>query len=59
MDEPLTRTEVKRQIRNFLKADESWVRQAKEVGVEARIVYWDETKNRIEAFTSDEYGFAE
>ena len=57
LNEPLTRTDVRRQIKNFLKADKNWGRQAKKVGAEARIVYWDETKNRTEAFTPNEYGF--
>lgn len=54
-DGPLTRAEVKRQIGGFLKADKNWVRQAKTYGVEARIVYWEETKNQTVVFAPGEY----
>ena len=54
-DEPLTRAKVKQQIRRFLKVDKNWVRQAKTCGVEARMVYWDETKNQTIVFAPGEY----
>lgn len=54
-DKPLTRAEIRRQIGSFLKEEKNWVQQAKTHGVEARMVYWDETKNRTIFFASDEY----
>ena len=54
-DKPLTRAETKQQIGPFLKEDKNWVRQAKTYGVEARMAYWDETKNQTIVFAPDEY----
>ena len=53
-DEPLTR-EVKTQIDWFLKEDKNQTQQAKTYDVEARIEYWDETKNQAVVFASGEY----
>ena len=54
-DEPLTRAKVKQQIGRFLKVDKNWLHQAKTCGVEARMVYWDETKNQTVVFAPGEY----
>ena len=45
---------LKRQIERFLKAGKNWMHQAKTYGVEARIVYWDETKNQTVVFAPGE-----
>ena len=54
-DEPVTRAEVKAQIDWFLKEDKNQTQQAKTYGVEARIEYWDETKNQTVVFAPGEY----
>lgn len=56
LEEPLTsKTQVKKQIQQFLKRDKQWIRQAKAKGVEARMVYWDESNNMIVTFVPTEY----
>ncbi len=50
-----SKVEVKEQIHIFLRRDRAWLQQAKKEGVEARLVYWDETKNRTVSFAPGEY----
>lgn len=49
-----TKAEVKEEMKDFLYRDES-VQEARDNGVEARIVYWDESKNRTIRFAPGEY----
>lgn len=49
-----TKAEVKEEMRDFLDRDEL-AQEAREKGVEARIVYWDESKNRTIRFAPGEY----
>ena len=53
LDEPLTKADIKRQIERFLKDDKKGSQQAKEYGVEARMIYWDEAKNQTLVFCGD------